>query len=113
MDSTIRDWAVSPEAIHLASALEFGKAKHFDAEFIVKKLAEDPERIGRYLRDALKRIDEERQPKMPVEKCLATYYYKNLAGWYIYRCNLARKIFYKIIYQTSTESTKFGPIFRK
>ena len=80
VDSTIREWAVSTEAIHLASAIEFGKAGHIDAEFLVKRLAEDPERIGKYLRDALKRIDEEHQPKMPVEKCLATYYYKNLSG---------------------------------
>ena len=79
----VRESTVSPEAVHLASAIEFGKAKHFDAEFIVKKLVEDPERFGPYLRDALKRIDQERQPKMPVEKCLATYYYKNLSGWYL------------------------------
>ena len=80
---SIREEAVSTEAIHLASAIEFGKAGHIDAEFIVKRLAEDPERFGPYLRDALKRIDEEFQPKMPVEKALSTYYYKNLSGWYL------------------------------
>ena len=43
-------------------------------------LAEEPDRIGKYLRDALEHIEDEKQPKVPVMQCLSTLLHKNIPG---------------------------------
>lgn len=75
----VRDWAVSSEAIHLASAQEFSKAGYWDAFHVSKQLSENPEKYGPYLRDALKRMNSEKEPKVPVMKSLSLYYFRKLS----------------------------------
>ena len=45
-------------------------------------LAEDPGRFGPYLQEAIEHIDDKKQPKVEVERCLSTLLHKNIAGWY-------------------------------
>ena len=76
----VRDGAVEPDSIHLASAQEFGKKGHWDAYHVVKLLAENPEKFGPFLRDACKRIDMEQFPKMSSERMLSTVLHKSISG---------------------------------
>ena len=76
----MREEAISTAAIHLASAQEFRKSGHSAAYYVSKMLAEDPGRFGPYLQEALEHIDDKKEPKVEVERSLATLLHKNIAG---------------------------------
>ena len=76
----VRDFSDGPDAIHLASAQEHGERGHWDAHYVTKMLAENPEKYGPFLRDACKRIDEDQTPKMGAERALATLLHKQISG---------------------------------
>ena len=78
----VKEEAISTAAIHLASAQEFRKSGHSAAYYVSKMLAEDPGRFGPYLQEALEHIDDKKEPKVEVERSLATLLHKNIAGWY-------------------------------
>ena len=78
----VREEAISTAAIHLASAQEFRKSGHSAAYYVSKMLAEDPGCFGPYLQEAIEHIDDKKQPKVEVERCLSTLLHKNIAGWY-------------------------------
>ena len=78
----MKEEAISTAAIHLASAQEFRKSGHSAAYYVSKMLAEDPGRLGPYLQEALEHIDDKKEPKVEVERSLATLLHKNIAGWY-------------------------------
>ena len=76
----MKEEAISTAAIHLASAQEFRKSGHTAAYYVSKMLAEDPGRFGPYLQEALEHIDDKKEPKVEVERSLATLLHKNIAG---------------------------------
>ena len=76
----VRDNADGPDAIHLASAQEHGERGHWDAHYVTKMLAENPEKYGPFLRYACKRIDEDQTPKMGAERALSTLLHKQIPG---------------------------------
>ena len=76
----VRETALSPEALHLASAQEYAKIGHWDAHFVEKMLAENPEKYGPFLREACKHIDEKQKPTIPAENMLATVLHKKVPG---------------------------------
>ena len=76
----VRDNSVSSDSLHLASAQEFRKNGFTAAYNVVQMLSEDPERIGKYLLDSLDNIDKPKNPKVPVERLLATLLHRNVNG---------------------------------
>ena len=76
----VRDNSVSSASLHLASAQEFRKNGFTAAYKVVQMLSEDPERIGKYLIDSLENIDKPKNPKVPVERLLATLLHRNIPG---------------------------------
>ena len=76
----VRESAVSAESIHLASIQEHKNSGHWDAAFVARKLAENPEKYGPFLREACKSIDDEQKPIVPLEKSLQTLLHHNIPG---------------------------------
>ena len=64
---------MSTEAVHLASAQLFREQGCLDAYHVVMALSSDPEKTGPYLHEALKHIDEKKQPQIPKERILSTF----------------------------------------
>ena len=81
----MKEEAISTAAIHLASAQEFRKSGHSAAYYVSKMLAEDPGRFGPYLQEALEHIDDKKEPKVEVERSLATLLHKNIAGRLVHK----------------------------
>ena len=76
----VRDSAVSTEAVHLASAQIFREQGCLDAYNVVLALASDPEKNGPFLREALKHIDEKKNPQIPKEQILSTLFRRQISG---------------------------------
>ena len=76
----VRESAVSTESVHLASAQIFREQCCLDAYHVVLALAADPERNGPYLREALKSIDKKKNPQIPQERVLSTFFRRQISG---------------------------------